>query len=961
MKGKTGYIKKIGYICLFLYLVLSLCWKLPVDVNAKEYKTVKVGYYQSKGFQEGDGKKGLRKGYAYEYLQKIASYTGWKYEYVSGNWRQLYQKLKNGEIDLLAGVSYQKKRKTQVMYPDYEMLKETFYIYKDCDDTSMKSGNIASYAGKKIGVVNDSKGKNCIEKWKKENKADIELLTYPSLSACADDFNEHKIDGFVSADNIVSAFTGISPIEMIGKVPYYLCVSKNEKGILKELNTALSLMDGQDSSYLVNLRNKYSADTTISIFLSKQEREWMATHPKVKVGYLKNYLPYSDIAKDGTVQGVLKSALVDIFQSLPGNYYPDIIYIGYENQEDMIKALKKNEVDIIFPVGGELPFAEQNGYQQSSVVLQAAINLVYMGDYSEEKLHKIAVNKNNVLQEEFTRVNYPKAEIIYCDSAEKCLKAVENGKAGATLLEALRSIKLMEENNKMQVLPLTTSCNFCFGVDYGNSDLLRVINHGISMIGDKYGLSHAYQYMGDMVSYNFTDYIKAHIWMVYLFIGCIIAVVSVIFFARYKSMKRFSEAEYKHNQVLQDALMKAHQASYAKRLFLNNMSHDIRTPLNAILGILEMDQKCKDLRRNQENHKKARESINQLLTMVDNMIEMSSLENGEIMKMKEEVNLYLTTQSIEDKIREFAKKKDILVVRENTVKLEDCPHVFGREAYIQEILQHILENAIKYNYHNGTVIWEDKWIYQSPKQIEYQCTISDTGMGMKESYLQHIFEPFSQERYDARTTYKGSGLGMAIVKMLVDQMNGNIEIQSEEKKGTAVRVCLPFQIYEYESEGAKNAEQMKKQEDSKPEGEKLQQEESSIPNLTGMHVLLVEDNDLNIEIAQFMLEDAGALVSVAKDGQQAVRIYEEEKERTFDIILMDIMMPVMNGYDATKKIRASEKSDALSIPIIATTACTTQESKEECLERGMNAFVEKPLEMQKLMKLILRFAEKQEN
>ena len=241
-----------------------------VAAENDDFKTVKVGYYISEGFQEGDD-GALHSGYGYEYLQKVASYTGWKYEYVSGDWSQLYEKLKNGEIDLMAGISYQESREAEVTYSDYEMLEETFYIYKDSDDASMKAGDYDSYAGKTIGLVKNSQMTTYLDQWMTDNNVDINVVTYTDLQACAEDFNNHEIDGFVSADNIVSGYAGISPVELIGRMPYYICVSKDRTDLVGELNAALSLINGQDSLFLTELKNKYTADTSISIFLSRQE------------------------------------------------------------------------------------------------------------------------------------------------------------------------------------------------------------------------------------------------------------------------------------------------------------------------------------------------------------------------------------------------------------------------------------------------------------------------------------------------------------------------------------------------------------------------------------------------------------------------------------------------------------------------------------------------------------------
>ena len=228
-------------------------------------------------------------------------------------------------------------------------------------------------------------------------------------------------------------------------------------------------------------------------------------------------------------------------------------------------------VALVFPVGGELPYAEQNGYQQSSVTIQAAIDLVYSDGYHAVKLKKIAVNRNNVLQCEYTRIHYPDAEILEYDSIDECIRAIKRGEAGCTLVEALRAVRLLGGDKSLEMLPLTDTCGFCFGVSYGDTGLPHVLNYGLSILGDDYGISHAYQYVGDITSYNMRDFMRTHMWVVYLLAAVLAVWLLCIFIMRYRMLKQISEAEAKHNHALQQALMKAQQANYARQLFLNNV------------------------------------------------------------------------------------------------------------------------------------------------------------------------------------------------------------------------------------------------------------------------------------------------------------------------------------------------------------------------------------------------------
>ena len=941
MEKKKSAKSLYAVFCWFLALAIALGFAMPAYAAQADtlYKTVRVGYYIAKGFQEGDGEDTLRSGYGYEYLQKIASYTGWKYEYVPGDWDELYGQLQNGQIDLLAGVAYTDERSEEVLFPASEMLKETFYIYKDCDDPTMQEGDIASYAGKRIGVERDDKMLPCLTAWMQENHVQAEVVPFDNTEDCAQAFNGYDIDAFVSAENIVSGYYGITPVELIGRIPYYIGVTKGRTDLLDELNIAISLINSQDSVYLANLKSKYQTDSSVSSFLSRQEIAWMENHPQIRVGYLRDYMPYCAQAKDGTVQGLLKDALTDLFAGLPGDYAPEIVYTAYQSQEEILAALQRNEVDVAFPVSGAANAAEKNNYQQSSIVIQAAVDLVYTGSFDNTTLQRIAVNRNNQLQYEYTRENYPDAELVLYDSAQECIRAVKDHEVGSTLIEAIRAVEMVGDDHTLQTVPLSQTCDFCFGVNYGNVDFLRVVNHGLSMLGEGYGLTHAYQYVGDVVSNTVQDTLQKNAWM----LGVLVVVLAIGFLLmRYNNLRKLTKVEAKHSQALQDALMKAHQASYAKRAFLHNMSHDMRTPLNALQGFIEIEERTEDPALLAENRAKARGLIQQMIQMTDNMIHMSKLESGEMLDMREQVDFNQIANEVELRLKFQAEEAKVAFAHEKDAAQGTWPYVYGNSDCVREILQHTLENAVKYNHPGGWVRWQDSLKTLPDNRAEYDCTIADNGRGMKPEFLQYIFEPFSQERYDARTTYNGSGLGMAIVKSLLDKMGGTIEIQSEENVGTTVKIHIPLEI----------CPQIAAQPQPEPQPQEPAAPETAAPRLNGLNILLVDDNALNIEIEQYILEDAGAAVTVANDGAEAVKLYTQAPDRAFDVILMDIMMPVMNGYEATNAVRISGKKDAGTIPIIATTACVSEDVRREGASVGFSDYMEKPLAVDKLLRMI---------
>jgi signal transduction histidine kinase/BarA-like signal transduction histidine kinase len=907
-----------------------------VDVSAQSAETVKVGYYFSNNFQEGMDDRSPKSGYSYEYLQKLASYTGWKYEYVYGEWDELFEKLKDGEIDLMAGVAYSEDRVDQIGYPDSEMLNETFYIYKDTDDSSMQCGDIASYSGKKIGTLKgDQRMTAALEQWKARHRADIEIEYYSDFTECARVFNEQQIDGFVSADNVVSSYSGITPVEKIGKQLFYLCTAKEREDLLSELNMAMSIMNERDAVEVDELRNKYYTETTVSVFLSQQEQQWMKEHAQITVGYLADYLPYCDKAEDGSATGLVSDIVPDLFDALSGDYDPEIIYRCFDDQQEMLDCLKNGEVDFVMPVSDGKWYAEQEEFVQSSAVVAFPIALVYREPYDNEVTSRIAVNQNNLRQYWYTLANYPDAEIVMYDGIEACIDAVNSGEADSTLLSALRVSQLLNGEKKLNIITLSDSEKLCFGVAAGNKALLQILNHGLSILGESYGLNHTYRYLDTVVTYTLTDVIQDHVW---LFIGLLTVLLILIvtyFIHREQEQKKAAQHELKQKELLEKALCAAKQASVAKKVFLQNMSHDIRTPMNAVLGFTNLAiQAGGDTEKTQDYLSKIKISGNHLLGIVNEVLEISRIESGQT-KLDESV------WSIADIVKEtdiiirdqaLAKKQEFSI---DIWQVQDM-YIYCDKLRVKEILVNLLGNAVKYTQTGGSISLR---IIQKPCEKEnfgnYEIHVKDNGCGMSEEFLQKIFEPFERQANSTISGIQGTGLGMTIIKGFVDAMGGTIDIKSEENKGTEIIVRLCQRIAEA------------------PEKSEEQKTISCSPELfAGKRVLLVEDNSMNREIATAILEEAGFKVDTAENGAIAVEKVTYYPEGFYDVILMDIQMPVMDGYTATRKIRSLENKAIAKIPIIAVSANAFDEDRQTSLEAGMNGHLAKPIVVDELLEVL---------
>ena len=419
-------------------------------------------------------------------------------------------------------------------------------------------------------------------------------------------------------------------------------------------------------------------------------------------------------------------------------------------------------------------------------------------------------------------------------------------------------------------------------------------------------------------------------------------IFSIFWFWAYRTnlthQKMEQEKDEKYKAELLVAAKKAEAANEAKTEFLQRMSHDIRTPINGICGLVNMaDHYADNVEKQMEYRTKVKEASNLLLELVNDVLDMSKLESGEIVLEEIPFNLSSISREVFIVIEQMAAEQNIRIMWEK----KEITHrdFIGSPGYVKRVMMNILSNAVKYNRENGQIYISCMEIpSEQPEMTTMEFVCRDTGIGMTAEFQKCVFEPFAQEHTGSRTKFAGTGLGMPIAKNLVEKMGGTITFKSEEGVGTTFVIRVPFKINLYAD----------KREEQKDVSEK---------SIKGLHILLAEDNELNMEIAEFMLQNEGADVTKAWNGQEAVELFRNSEPGEFDIILMDIMMPVMNGYEATKMIRSLDREDAKAIPIIAMTANAFTEDRLRAKEAGMNEHISKPVDVRLLVKVICKLVE----
>ena len=1079
MKQKTITIRFM--IRLLIAVCLSFTLAAPVSAHAEGTKTVRVGYYENEIFQEGAQEGAVKTGYAYEYYQKLAEYTGWKYDYVYGSFSDLYQMLLDGEIDLLAGLAQKEDRIGLIGYPDAAMGHESYNLVKHEEDTGINADPM-TLEGKKIGVM-DSALVDALHAFLNEHGVEAEVITFPDYDSLFASFNAEELDVIAGEGDSGFSLENAVILYSFGTSDYYLTVNIRRPDLLEQLNTAQTLLAVEEPNYLNSLSTQYYSGSLASRVHSVAETEWLESHSELKVGYLEKYLPYSDTDDNGQVTGIVTDVTEQLLKSLNIDTL-SVSYQGYKNYDDMIADLVSGVIDTGFPVGGGLYYSEESGIYQTNPVVSAATEIVFRGEFNRDEISHFAVNENNRMQYYYVSTHFPDAQITFYPSADDCLDAVVAGKEDATTLNGLRANDILKNTRyeSLSLLQLSQSDDRCYGVAMGNEGLLKLLNRGLNILGVDYGQNQAYRYADGLYSYSFFDQVRQHI---EIYILGILGIAAVIIFLLLRDNRR-SRTQIKDKETarielednnrkleesqkaLSDALVAAEHANRAKTIFLNNMSHDIRTPMNAIVGFTALAASHMDQPEQVKDYlQKISISSQHLLSLINDVLDMSRIESGKVTLEEGDVHLPDVIHDLRTIIQAnvTAKQQELLIDTQD-VKHED---IITDKLRLNQVLLNILSNAIKFTPAGGTISFR---LIEEPSPhaniANFVFRIKDNGIGMGKEFQKTIFEAFTREKTSTVSGTQGTGLGMAITKNIVDMMNGTISVQSEEGKGSEFVVRIPCRIGEsknisekipelqglralvadddtnsclsvsamlrdigmrpdwtnYGKEAVIRAREAKEQADefkvyiidwmmpdlngietvrrirkivgddapiiiltaydwtdieneareagvtafcSKPifmselknvlakpflVEKTVDDEAPAAVDFTGKRILLVEDNEMNQMIAVAILENVGFTIDIASDGAEAVEKMEQTPAGAFDVILMDIQMPIMDGYEASRRIRRMEDQKKAEIPIVAVTANAFEEDRKIALEAGMNGHLAKPYDIDAIMQTL---------
>ena len=1053
--------------CVMLSLLLLLSAVLPVKAAAEtaSAKVVRVGSFEDTFNYVNE--KGARKGYGYELLETLSGYTGWQFEYVTCDWSDCFEKLKNGEIDIIGGISYTEDRTQEMLFSDEPMGVEKYYLYADLSRADISASDFKTLNGKKIGVLMGTEPEVMLAEWEEKYGLKTEHVNISNNEDVKQKLANHEIDCFVSLEESFWAERGISTITRVGESGIYYAINKNRPDIKEELDDAMRALDEAVPFYTADLYKRYfSMDYTP--ILTGEEKAWLRKHGAIRMGFLASD---SGVSTFDPATGEFTGVITDYIQFAAdclGNQELEFQLVGYDSKEAELDALKSGEIDMIFHCDQNPNLAEEYHFACTNTTwtsnLMAVTNKQH---FNENNVNRIAVPQNKLSLKKYLAFYYPQWEIVDCDTQEDAARLVKDGQADC-FVTGISSENKYSKKYSFYSVPLVNPVRSCFAVNSGNRSLLSILNKTIKAMPVNMLAGALAMYKSSARKVTLSDFIKDNFFKVMLISSIAVAVVLLTILMLLQKARKAEAAARKAasdtqelNAKLQVAVEKAESANRAKSTFLSNMSHDIRTPMNAIIGFTTLAlSNIDDTDRVKDYLGKTLASSNHLLSLINDVLDMSRIESGKIHLEEVEVNLSDVLHDLKTIVsgQIYAKQLELYM---DVMDVTD-EDVYCDKTRLNQILLNLLSNAIKFTPAGGTVSVRVRQLAGKVRGCgQYEFRIKDNGIGMSQEFAQKIFEPFERERTSTVSRIQGTGLGMAITKNIVDMMGGTIEVQTAQGKGTEFTVCVPMRaqteqrpvekITELEGlkalvvdddfntcdsvtkmlvkvgmraewtlsgkeavlrarrsiemsdayhayiidwrlpdmNGIEVTRQIRSLHDDTPiiiltaydwsdieveakaagvtafcskpmfmsdlretlmsalgqkpadAVQRLLPEKNA--DFKGKHILLVEDNELNREIAQEILREYGFLVDSAENGAVAVEKVSTAAPGSYDLVLMDVQMPIMDGYTATRKIRALDDPARAKLPILAMTANAFDEDRRNALESGMNGFLSKPI------------------
>ena len=927
-----------------LMTMLLLTALLPLSASAAEtvsqHERVRVGFFAMDGYHMMD-EDGNRSGYGYDFLRLMARYWDVDYEYVGydKSWDEMQRMLIDGEIDMVTSARRTPEREELFDFSRPIGTNNGILTVRS-DNSTIVEGKYSTYDGMRVALLRGNSRNDEFAEYARTKGFTYKSVYFDSAEEIAEALQNGTVDAIVTSS--LRKMNNERILEKFGSSDFYVIVKKGNTELLNKINYAIDQMNAAEGSWKTTLYNKnYETTDTKNLEYTEEEKRIIAQYSKENPLHVlcdPTRYPYS-YTENGEVKGILP----DYFRKIAdyaGLSYEFLVpatrdeYIAYQSNKDAVNISIDARLDTD-------NYAETKEWGLTAPYITMRMAKVTRRDF-DGKIN-VVTTVNQTASTSIEDVLAPGAEKLMCSTRQEMMEAVRNGKADAAFVYYYMAQAFVNSDTTgTMTYTLLEQPTFSYRMVVSSTE-----NHALAGILTKAMYAMPDNLVEDLAT-QYTTYKATNLTLVDMICLHPVTAVAIIVFIswmavtlivilnRLQTRRKLQLAAQQKAKEMTVLAEQAQAASKAKSTFLSNMSHDIRTPMNAIIGFTNIALHQDSVPEMHNCLKKIEESSDHLLSLLNDVLDLSRIESGKVEFSPVPANITAVTDSVIEIV------KGMLLNRELNFEVHreplQNPYVMTEPVRIREILVNILNNAVKFTKDGGTIRFDAGGRPGVDAQHIVICyRIKDTGIGMSEEFQKKIFDEFAQEENGVRTQYKGTGLGMPISKKYIELMGGTITVDSRKGVGTTFTVEIPMELT--------NAEKVEK---TKP----LVQHN----DLKGIKVLLAEDNDLNAELATILLEDLGMTVTRAADGQEVVDLFAEYPAGTYDIILMDIMMPKMDGHQAAKAIRAmyADRPDAEEIPIIALSANAFSEDVQASLDAGMNGHVSKPLNMEEVTKVIER-------
>ncbi len=911
--------KMMKFFTSGFFLTLLLISSVYAE-EAEPAKTVRVGWYQTAGLQDVNEPSTLS-GYNYEYLAKISQYENWDYEFVFGTWSDLEQQLIHGEIDLMGDVAVTEERKALYNFCDYPNGYSRMLMVARSDDDRFAYNDYGSFNGITVGTLPSSFRKALLDREAKEHHYSVTYKEYQT--------NEEMFTALKNGETDTAIFSNVNSYQDFKVIsewepnPFYFIVTKSRDDILSELNDAMQRIQSTDLFIQERLFNKYFGDNGKNsvVGLTRDELTYVRQSGPISVLISKNQKPISYV-KDGKAMGMIPDYM-DLISKKTGLKFS---YVICDHFKDMGARFQNGDSIIFAQFPDNFNIAEEQNTNLTTPFYTLLYGFINYPDNALKKKKLIAIEEGKIsLSAMLEKEGY---QTITFPDESRCLDAVVDHKADAAALSSI-SYDQLSYHAKYSGLSFQPKPDLDINISLGISKssgktLYSIIEKAANAISSTTMSGIVVSNTNIVPEYTLQDIFYRYQPAVFIII-LLLSVIGILFAWFHRKNQLYSK--------LQATKLEAEQANDAKSSFLSSMSHDIRTPLNGIIGFTEVALNENDPEKKQTYLKKIKSSGELLLDLVNDILDLSRIESGKLVLEQEAVDSHQVIEKVVTALQPSAEMKGITLKADLSAYPDEM--IWVDRLKFQKIILNLLSNAIKYTPKGGTVTLSVQKIDPPQNGLTRRILIKDNGIGMSPEFMSRLYQPFSQEHRPEAKNITGTGLGLSIVKRFVEFVGGKIDVQSQLGKGTQFTVELPIQL----------ADAQKISENSQTDQHKV---------LSGKRILICEDNAMNSEIAQLLLKEKGMITDCSQNGKEGLSQFAASPEGYYAAILMDIRMPVMDGFEATQAIRALPRSDSKTVPIIAMSAEAFTEDILAAEQSGMNGYITKPFEPEKLFNELSR-------